>query len=104
MVKAVVDIFVGIFPYLRKIFKKGDYFDEEPFREIMKTQGVYVDTVSNEKKYTFFKGKNKSLQNILEGVNNMQELFKESLKYRHMLHSKRDSGSSIHLYEDNYSK
>lgn len=82
MAKAITDILVKVFPILRKLFKRGDYFDKSLFEKSIQSEGVYFDKADGEKKFTLFKPVSSKLKVELEKIASMNELYKVSMKQR----------------------
>ena len=76
MGKAGINVFIKFFPRFRSLFKRGDAFDEEFFREEIVREGVYFDKIEGRKVYSFANLKTNT--EIMEfKYRNMDDVFKD---------------------------
>lgn len=80
MMKAVMEILIGIFPRLKILLKKGDFINRPLFEQNLQAQGVIFDKSEGEKKFTFFKKDFCKLEKKLQGIEDMNGLFLATLQ------------------------
>ena len=80
MTKAVFDNLANYFPWIKKIMKKGDYYQTDLFQEGLQSTGVYFDKSEGGKKYTLFQKRKQILENKMKDSKCMTDLFKELMK------------------------
>jgi len=74
MAAAIIDIFVKMYPSLKRICKKGDAFDEEFYNEDIIREGTFIDKLECTRGYTFLKRESMPIQTF--EIQSMNELFK----------------------------
>ena len=80
MSKAFIDIVVNIYPWLRILFKRGDFLDDKIYEQNLQNEGIFFDKSEGEKKYTLFKQRSQSLKVRMAGIKSMDDIFKAYMK------------------------
>ena len=79
MSRALVELFIKVFPKFRSALKRGDAFEEEFYKEKNVSKGVYFNALESKNAYSFLNLKSE-IDNVEIKYHSIEDAYIDSLK------------------------